>query len=415
MKNNNRSFKQSLLALMVLVGLTTASCNKELDQIAEIPATQPSGKTLNKLLEENPDDTLFVALINRAGLMPLLSDSNKSFTVFVPDKTGLKSALSALTGGLLPAGAPDIAFLQFINSLEDSIVKPIIAYHIVPQKVLKSQLDTSLFNTIYPTMLADTTMTPLGQVVRLASFPSSRNRGWYNNVPVVNFDQQAYNGVIHRIATIALPTKRTLWDRISTDEELTYLKAAILRADSGSISDKSLQYYFSNYGPQFTVFAPVDTAFRKTLTGLIYNALKDTSAFDTTAFRNASLLASSPNVFSNPVLFSTMTAKLVKGVVVYHLLGKKAYSNNFLDREEPVQTLLNTDRDFRAHPGLKIKAGFASGVPFPISVSIKDIYNNSPAANVIMSAPLTPEPLGKSDQNYFNGVLHKIDRVLLPL
>ena len=67
------------------------------------------------------------------------------------------------------------------------------------------------------------------------------------------------------------------------------------------------------------------------------------------------------------------------------------------------------------HPGVTLSATFTLPFPFVTSATIQGAYNAT-AANVIINAsPLTPEPFGTSDQHYLNGVLHKIDQVLIPL
>jgi hypothetical protein len=82
--------------------------------------------------------------------------------------------------------------------------------------------------------------------------------------------------------------------------------------------------------------------------------------------------------------------------------------------------LLNTapDTALQKHPGLKLKAVFEGPFPqnpFATMVTVKDVYSNSPAAKVLVNpSPLRPDPIGSSDQIYLNGVLHKIDAVLLP-
>jgi uncharacterized surface protein with fasciclin (FAS1) repeats len=404
--------KHNLFAVAVCTLLVTSSCNKELEQIQETPAPQPTGQTLDKVLEGNPDDAFFLALVNRAGLLSMISDSSKTYTVFAPTNAGIKPVLSALSQGQLPLNAPDAAFIQFINNVVPAeLAAGIIKYHIIPQSIRSTNITAGFPNLSYPT-----TLNPAPQVsplVRLNAYLSTRNGAWFNNVPIVGVDQSAYNGVIHHLATVAMPPQRSLWERISADPELTYLKAAILRADSGSAPNTSLQYYLTNFGAEFTVFAPLDSCFQKTLTGLIAQTLISQGAPVNIALQQASALASTPDVFSNPILFSALTAQTVKGVVVYHVLGKKAFTNNFSKTQETIPTLLNSV--VPSHGGLKIQATYTDGVPFPIAVSVKDVYNMSPDANVIMGTPLTPEPAGKSDQNYINGVMHKIDQVLLPL
>jgi uncharacterized surface protein with fasciclin (FAS1) repeats len=412
MKNKNRSFKQGLLALMVLVGLTTASCNKEVEQIADNPVAQPTGQTLNKVLEGNPNDALFLELVKRAGLLSMISDSNKTYTLFVPENNGIKAVINALSQGQVPLDAPDAVFVQFINTIiTPEMATGIIQYHIVPQAIRAASIPSGFPNFSYPSTLNPAPQ--LSSLARLNTYLSTRNGAWFNNVPITGVDQSAYNGVIHHLLTVAMPPQRSLWDRISADNELTYLKAAILRADSGAVANQSLQYYLSNFGAEFTVFAPVDTSFQKTLTGLIAQTLISQGVPLNVALQQATALASTPDVFNNPLLFSALTAQTVKGVVVYHVLGKKAFTNNFNTTQETIPTLLNSV--VPSHGGLKIQATYTTGVPFPIGVKVKDVYDNSPDANIIMGTPLTPEPAGKSDQNYFNGVLHKIDQVLLPL
>jgi uncharacterized surface protein with fasciclin (FAS1) repeats len=228
-------------------------------------------------------------------------------------------------------------------------------------------------------------------------------------------DIAASNGVIHKVAALLAPPSRTLWNRISTDtsstnpKALAYLRAAILRADSGQAANSttSLTYYMSFPLANFTVFAPIDSAFRVTLTGAIYQGLVAQGVPPATAIAQATFLASTPAVFSNPALYGVLSATTVKGIVVYHLFGNRAYTNNFPTTATSYPTLLNGA--VPTHPGLSIQATF--GTPFVTAATVKGIANST-AANLYINP--TPEPGGTSDQNYLNGVLHKINQVLLP-
>jgi hypothetical protein len=51
------------------------------------------------------------------------------------------------------------------------------------------------------------------------------------------------------------------------------------------------------------------------------------------------------------------------------------------------------------------------GTPFVNSATVKGL-RNATAARLLLNP--TPEPNGSSDQHYLNGVLHKIDQVLMP-
>jgi hypothetical protein len=148
------------------------------------------------------------------------------------------------------------------------------------------------------------------------------------------------------------------------------------------------------------------------LFGLIAQTLINNGVPPQIAIPTATQLASTPGVFTNPALASALTPQTVKGIVVYHVLGSRAFTNNFPTTETGYPTLLNSA--IPTHPGLKLKATFTPPNPFVTTATVKDVYNNSPAANIFINAqPLTPDPYGTSDQNFVNGVLHKIDKVLL--
>ncbi len=418
MKNKIVNIILSAATVMLLM----TSCNKELEQFTDGVVTPATGPTLNEVMQGNADDSLYYRMITRVGLNSVLADTTKFHTLFVANNNGVKlllSGLAAQAGITLPVNAPNFVFSAFISQLPANVIGGLVSYNTVPQKLMAMQIGSSFPNFIYPTILDPSfgdTLPPFNQpIIRMSVYPSTANGAWLNNVPITGVDQLARNGVIHHVATLAIPGQRFLWDRISADTELTYLKAAVERADSGVAVGSRLQDYLSTFGPDFTVFAPVDTAFQKTLTGLIAQGLTAQGYPIQVALPIATQLASTPNVFNNPSLATALSPKNVKGLVVYHVLGKRAFTNNFPTTEKTVLTLLNTDSAYYSHPGLKIKSTFTAPNPFVSAATVKDVYNNSPAANIILNAsPLTPDPIGTSDQNFVNGVLHKIDKVLLP-
>jgi uncharacterized surface protein with fasciclin (FAS1) repeats len=403
----------SIIALLISI-ISISSCNKELEQVNEIPAVQSTLPKLDQSLRNNVDFSLYYALVLRGNQLSLINDSTRSFTMFVPGNAGIKALINALSGGLIPTNAPNAIFEAFINNqVPVEQAAAIVQYNTIPQVIRSSSIPNTYFNFSYPS-----TLNPLPSVsplLRLNVFPSGVNGAWLNNVPIFAFDREASNGVIHQTATLAVPAQRTLWDRISNDTTLKFLKAAVERADSGiaPVSSSSLVWVLSNFGPDITVFAPVDTAFQKTLKLVIAQALIAQGVPPQIAIQNATFLSSTPNVFSNPLLYGALTAQTVKGILVYHIIGKRAYTNNMPTTATAFPTLLNTV--IASHPGVKLSATINPPNPFVVSATVKDIYDNSPAANIIINAsPLTPEPFGTSDQEYINGVLHKIDAVLLP-
>jgi hypothetical protein len=416
MKKTNHIFSIKWIAGCIASCMILLACNKEMEQVADTPSTPLTGPTMAEVLRQDPNDSLFYRLMARGGQLNLLNDTTKYHTVFATENQRIKPVLSGLAasvGVTLPPNAPDAFFAAFIDQIPVSIAGAVAQYQIIPQIIRSSSISNTFPNFSYPTIFNPAPT--VSALARLNTYPSTRNGAWLNLFPITGVDKSARNGVIHHVAGLNVPAQRFLWDRISTDPELTYLKAAILRADSGvaTTGPSSLQWVLSNFGPDITVFAPVDTAFQNTLKNVIAQALISQGVPAPIAVPTATFLASTPGVFTNPLLANALTPQTVKGIVVYHVLGKRAYTNNFPTTQTAYPTLLNTV--LTNHPGVKLTATFNPPFPFVRQAQVKDVYNNSPAANIIINAsPLTPDPLGTSDQNFVNGVMHKIDAVLLP-
>jgi uncharacterized surface protein with fasciclin (FAS1) repeats len=433
MKYITKILKSSLL-LLAAVMLILASCNKDVEQFTETPVTPPTGKALGETIAGIPTDSLYYRLIARAGLVSTINNKATSYTMFVPDNNAMKVFINAISLGQVPIPAPDAVFSGFISTkIPAATAAGIVSYNITSQTLLSAGIPATFPNLQYPTILNPAPS--VSALLRLTTFPTTRNGAWLNNIPLTSVDMAAVNGVIHHTALVVTPPQKFLWDRISTDTALTYLKAAINRADSGTAAPGTLQSALLNIGANLTVFAPTDAAFKTTLTGAIYKGVlpqvvqqltaaymgggmsqADAAALAATnappiAIGQASALASTPDVFNNPLLFSVLTAQTVKGIVVYHILGNRAYTNNFPTTTTNYPTLLNGA--VPTHPGVGLTAVF--GAPFVSSATVKGLGNATAANLIINASPLLPDPIGTSDQNYLNGVIHKIDQVLLPL
>jgi uncharacterized surface protein with fasciclin (FAS1) repeats len=99
---------------------------------------------------------------------------------------------------------------------------------------------------------------------------------------------------------------------------------------------------------------------------------------------------------NTPQLF---TAQTVRGIVAYHILGSRAFSVNLPAANAFVPTLLNGA--VPTHPGLGVAATFAG--PVTTAISLRGVGNRGAVANVIAK-----------DLNAVNGIVHKINMVLLP-
>jgi uncharacterized surface protein with fasciclin (FAS1) repeats len=390
---------KSISLLVVSSCLIFSACNKaplEPDPIA-LPQ-QAVSPTLASLLD-NSEFSILKAAVEKAGLLPALANTSARYTLYAPNNAAF-----------ILAGIPSVAV---INALPAASVAALINYHISPQKITAATIPlTPPSNFEYPTLLNPSNGTPAyNPLINLTTFPSRRGNGaWLNNVPLTDVDVSAVNGVMHKVYTLVNPPTKYLWDSISTSKDLTYLKAAILRADSGVVVTSQLQTALKSFGTNLTVLAPTNLAFKTLLTGATYQALVLQGMPAATAYPTAQFLASTPDVFNNPALFWALSAKKVKGIVLYHILGTsipgiRIFSVNLPSTPTPIKTLINSA--IADHPGVLAQATFSG--PFVGAATFKGAANTT-ASKVIIN----PNNPFATDQNYINGVIMKIDQVLLP-
>lgn len=84
-------------------------------------------------------------------------------------------------------------------------------------------------------------------------------RVFINGEPVILPNILASNGVLHAINKVLMPPVGNLVQTVVADPDLSYLVAAVLRASQGSVN---VAQVLSGAGP-FTVFAPTNDAFKK--------------------------------------------------------------------------------------------------------------------------------------------------------
>jgi len=387
------NFRWPIAVCALWMGLSLSSCNKNVPDAVPITYPTASGTSIGDVINTDPNYSFLKAALIRAGMLTTLQDNTKLYTLFAPDNAAF-----------IASGIPSEAA---IATIPVTSLVPLLQYHLVSQRITSAQIPSTFPNFQYPSFLNPAPT--LSALLRLTTFPTTRNGAWVNNIPIKQANTLGANGVIHTVAALVAPPSRYLWDRINTDADMTYLRAAVIRADSGVVatSPSSLVGALNNIGANLTVFAPRDSSFRATLTGAIYQALVAQGVPAATALAQATSLASTPAVFSNPALFSVLTAQTVKGIVVYHVFTNRAFTNNFPTALTNYPTLLNSA--VPSHPGVGLTATF--GTPFVNNATVKGL-RNATAARVLLNP--TPEPNGSSDQHYLNGVLHKIDQVLMP-
>lgn len=397
-----------LAATIISIGLLS-SCNKDLPVAEPIYPTPPSGSSIMETLND-PSYSFLKAAVTRASTVPsptgtlstLLADKNGVFTFFAPDDNAFKASLTVLG---LPA---DISSINFFRPGQlDTIIK----YHLIGGQKYTSAKVTPVFPSLnlylQSSFLLSAPSATLPPGYRMPICMGKQGPVLFaNNIPVIQPDIEVANGVIHKVAFALLPPSQVLWQRVAADPDLTYLKAAIEKADEGD-AKKSLQSALANPAANLTIFAPTNLAFQQLLTGQITLALMAQGMDQATATATATALASTPEVFTNPALASVLTPTTVKGIVVYHILGNRAFSVNLPTTAANYPTLLNSA--IAAHPGVGLQATF--GLTGVTDATVKGAANTT-ASNVLINP--TPAPGGTSDQHYINGVIHKIDQVLRP-
>lgn len=407
MKYITKRMKIQLLLAVSAMMFILSSCNKDVEQFATPVVTTPTTPALGETIATIADDSLYYHLIVRGNMLTTINTKSNIFTMYVPNNAAMRQFVAFASGGLLPVGTPDATVAKFLdstlvvappavlNGVPRATAAQIVSYNMMPQSITTASIPNTFPNFFYPTNLNPTTINPpFNPLVRFLTFPSTRNGNWVNNIPLVAVNATAANGIIHTAAALPAPPSKVLYARIASDADMTIFNAAVTRADSGvaPTTSASLIWVLSNFGPNLTVFVPTNLAMKQTISALTGGAIP-------VAAPDANFIA-----FLGSPLITTQT---VKGIVVYHMLGSRAFTNNFPTTATSYPTLLNSA--VPAHPGVSLSCTFTG--PIVSAATVKGVANAT--ASTILINP-TPEPNGTSDQFFINGTIHKINQVLLP-
>ena len=412
---NNKLFKDiKSLLLIAIITVAVASCNKALPDAVAIPYPDAnnSSVTLGAVISSDTTYSIFKAAALRVGILPTLLDSSKIFTVFLPNNAAFRAS-----------GIPSEAV---IGVLPIASVGAIVSYHIVPGvQLLSSDIPTTFPNIQLPTSLTIGVLPGTTIPLKMSIFPSKRTNGAFvNTIPIVSPDNKYRNGVIHVMAAIVSPPSQVLKDAMYSNPNLTYFKAAILRADSGSTGTNSLDYLLGYAVTNMTVLAPNDAAFQTLIYGLAFQGYLSTRPKPYNAMDTAVASAyGSGAVAAGPAFLSTnnVTTALIKGVMAYHFLATdlhtglgyqpniRAFSNNFATTPGVFYTtLVNTSVPATLQPGVMIQATFTG--PFVSTLTFKGAGTFPPGGAAYSQ---TANAVSK-DNVAVNGVYYVIDKVLLP-
>lgn len=416
MKYITKRIKIHLLLAITAIMFILSSCNKDVEQFDTPVVVAPAGLALGETIGTIADDSLYYKLIVKSGVLTTINTKSLVFTMFVPNNAAMRSFINAISGGAT-IGYTDAQYSAFINSaaVSAATANSIVNYNIVPQLLPTSSIPATFPNFYYPTELNPTGVPGnpgYNALVRLTTSPSTRNGNWVNNIPLLAVNTITANGIIHTAAAMPAPPSVPLWSRIATDADMTYFKAAVQRADSGiaNTTSASLEWALTNFGPNLNVFVPTNAAFQGLIFKLAFQSYLSSRPMPYTATDTAIATATGNGaVAAGPAFLSTnnVSTQTVKGIVVYHLMGARAFTNNFPTTATSYPTLLNGG--IPTHPGVSLVCTF-TGLTVT-AASVKGVANAT-ASNLILNP--TPNPGGTSDQHFINGTLHKINQVLLP-
>lgn len=375
-----KSTKFQGICLLFAVTLLIASCNKDLPVAQPIiyPTANNTTTSIGTMLaQDTAHYSFFIAAATKSGLLGQLSDSSKFFTVFLPNNAAF-----------IASGFPSLAA---VNAQSATTLGGIVGYSIIPGKQFTSDLIPTTFPNIQLPTQVYTGSTLPGTTLQfnLTSFPSRRTNGfWDNTIPVLQPDIKMRNGVVHLVAGIVAPPSLVLAQIIYADPQFTLFDSLIKRGDLAQPKpDLKVDSIIKNAGANLTVFAPTNTAVK---------------AFINAASGGAVPLAAPDAVFFDFIRNSLPTTT-AQGIVLYHILGVRAFSVNCPQAATSFPTLLNGG--IPTHPGLSLQS-FFTGLSVD-SIKVLGVANGG--------IPATSKPKVNFDKNGVNGVVHIIDRVLLPL
>ena len=172
---------KKVFAVAVAAALTLAACGSDdetsEDTVAEDTVAEEVVATedIIAVARANPDFATLVAAISAAGLVETLQGEGP-FTVFAPTE----AAFAALPEGLLE---------KLLLPENIGVLTAILTYHVVPGKVMSSDVTAGDVATVEGSTIAITT--DMGVMV--------------NGANVVTVDVAASNGVIHVIDSVIVP------------------------------------------------------------------------------------------------------------------------------------------------------------------------------------------------------------------
>lgn len=285
-----------------------------------------------------------------------MMQSEKSIATLVTETPNLSLLKTAVVrAGLVETLSGNGTFTVFAPTNEAFAAAGLgteAAINAVPVETLKSILLYHVLSQKYPAASIPNGTTELTTASSVKTYVTKKSAGVYVNgsAMVTTADINASNGVVHVINKVLMPPSQNIVQLAQANTNLSYLVAAVTRASQGSTN---VAQVLSTTNP-LTVFAPTNQAFID-------------AGFATTD----AIMAADP---------ATLTS-----ILTYHVIGVRVFSSDLTENAMP--TTLNGGKvTITLTGGAKVKGN-----------------GNTTASNITAV-----------DIMATNGVVHVIDRVLLP-
>jgi uncharacterized surface protein with fasciclin (FAS1) repeats len=313
----------------------------------------PAQQTVLEIAVANPDFDVLAAAATKAG-EPILSvlRGNTQITVFAPTDEAFATHFGVATEALALAEVNDLTPAEAID---------LLTFHVIAGSEIEAEdiaAGTAAVTTAREGANNKAFVTKTGSYVTI------------NNARVVTADVDASNGVIHIIDAVLTPPVGNVVEvatSAANAPNFGILAAALTKAE--------LITTLQGNGP-FTVFAPTDDAFLALLRSAAFFNNPDLTEEDVTDYISTS------NASSTPLSLTTLTQ-----VLLYHVVPAAGYSINLTNNQ-----VLTTAK---AEAPKTVTIGVGSAVTVDGSASDPSTVT---AANISAT----------------NGVIHVIDKVLLP-
>ena len=255
MKKNRVFNKIQTLSLAVVTMTAMTACSNEPDGANLYTAT---GKTITEYITEDPELSSFYYILQKVGMEKSLAAYGQ-FTCFAPTNDGLATYINDLYND---ENAPMPHNGMTSNSLEglnDSLCNDIAKYHLISG--IYNIVDMSGEGTTINTMLGYPMSTSIDSIGRTTLNGVSR---------IVNADNEAVNGVFHKVDSVISRDTRLLPDVLRSLSDYTIFYQALMKTglcDSVLKKDKGITYTLKDKSDTNgnELFSPTECKIRYTI------------------------------------------------------------------------------------------------------------------------------------------------------